>query len=58
MIKNKSEDLCGRIDGSIPETDKATIHANPIGKFLVQHRNVYVNFIHNRIKPRQFNYNT
>jgi len=43
-IKNKSSDLCSKVDGSLTETDRSAIHANAITRYIVQHKGVFIRF--------------
>lgn len=57
-VKNKINALASKIDGNLSDTDRSAIHSNTYAQFLVMHRNFMIVGIQDRIKARQFNYNT
>lgn len=57
-VQNKASTIATRIDGALSETDKTFIHANAFSRFLVQCKNFMIVGIQERVKPKQFNYNT
>ena len=57
-IKNRIEILSKRIDGTLREVDKAQIHANFLGQYVVMHKNFMIQGLHDRFKKRQFNLDT
>lgn len=57
-IKNRIDTVATRIDGNLSDTDRSAIHANAYAQFLVMHRNFMIAGLQDRLKKRQYNYNT
>ena len=57
-IKNRIDVLSRRIDGTLREVDKAQIHANFLGQYIVMHKNFMIQGLHDRFKKKQFNLDT
>lgn len=57
-IKNRIDVLSRRIDGTLREVDKAQIHANFLGQYVVMHKNFMIQGLHDRFKKKQFNLDT
>lgn len=54
-VRNRINILSQRIDGTLREIDKATVHANAIASYIVLHRNFMISALHDRFKRKQFN---
>ena len=57
-IKNRIDVLSRRIDGTLREVDKAQIHANFLGQYVIMHKNFMIQGLHDRFKKKQFNLDT
>ena len=57
-IKNRIDVLSRRIDGTLREVDKAQIHADFLGQYIVMHKNFMIQGLHDRFKKKQFNLDT
>ena len=57
-IKNRIDVLSKRIDGTLREVDKAQIHANFLGQYVIMHKNFMIQGLHDRFKKKQFNLDT
>lgn len=57
-IKNRIDILSRRIDGTLREVDKAQIHANFLGQYVIMHKNFMIQGLHDRFKKKQFNLDT
>jgi hypothetical protein len=58
LIKNKTDDIGSRFDGSLTSTDRSAIHANVWTQMMTLVHNFIIRGITDRFKMRHFAYNT
>jgi rRNA-processing protein FCF1 len=58
LVRNKTNDIAHRMDGSLGDLDRSAIHASVIGKLFMIHHNFIISGVSDRARKRQYSYNT